>query len=68
MPTTQWWYFLDDDNGPRNVGPFNSRETAAVAAFNAHPELKTVFTGYGLGGAFFDIMWPSNPSYEEKSL
>lgn len=64
----KWYYYIGDyigdAPGPLNVGPFTSREEAALAAFDKHPDLKSVFTGYGSDGAYFDIRWLQNPNWK----
>lgn len=60
-PQRQYWAF----RGTRiKLGPYESRE-AAIAAFRAAYPAKPAYaarrdhfaTGYGIGGAHFDIRW-----------
>lgn len=54
--TRQWW--VHDKHKRQDIGPFNSREAAAKEFFDYHDaEASEVLTGYGAGGAWFDIRW-----------
>lgn len=57
----KWW--AHDKNKRQDIGPFETREAAASEFFNyvAPVDVKEVLTGYGAGGAWFDIQWSKRP-------
>ena len=50
---------------PEQFGPFESREAAIEEALRAHPNARTITSGYGTEGAWFDIQFTRNPNKED---
>jgi hypothetical protein len=40
------------------IGPFSTREEAEIAARKVAKNHRTIMTGYGSDGPWFDIQWP----------
>ena len=55
--TQQFWAHYRSGRNKRKIGPFDSRETAVLEALKDKPKHKSLHTGYGADGAYFDIRW-----------
>ncbi len=56
-PARRYWiHFKTGSNKKHCLGPFETREQA-LEAIKEHGKVKQVSTGYGAGGAWFDIQY-----------
>jgi hypothetical protein len=53
----QFWAHYRSGRYKRKIGPFATRAMAVGAALVDKPKHKTLMTGYGSDGAWFDIKW-----------
>jgi hypothetical protein len=52
-----FWAHYRTGRYKRKVGPFATREEAVQAALADKPKHKTLMSGYGSDGGWFDIRW-----------
>ncbi len=55
--TFTFWAHFKAGRNKRKIGPFATREEALTAALPENPTHKSLMTGYGSEGAYFDIRW-----------
>lgn len=52
------WFAQTTNRRPKTkLGPFETREAAVSAVFNADPRAQDVMSGRGLDGPYGDITW-----------
>jgi hypothetical protein len=57
MTAQTFWAEVKVGRKQERIGPFTTREMAYVAAWRLNSKAKSVCTGYGSEGPWFDIRW-----------
>jgi hypothetical protein len=55
--TQQFWSEVKVGRDEQRLGPFATRNEAYAAAWALNPKAKSVCTGYGAQGPWFDMRW-----------
>jgi hypothetical protein len=62
-----YWANFKSGRKRQTIGPFPNREDAVTEALMHKPKHKSLCTGYGSGGVYFDIRWHDKETSELQS-